>query len=111
MPKYKLKKPFPLPKENIIKLTPKTAEVIYLEIEKSRINREKSKLVLDKSFVLYFSFLMVGVVGFAFKYIDSTLLNVLIIIGIAVLLIGTLPYILVIHKEEKKINSLLNELK
>jgi len=111
MPKNKLKKPLPLPEEKIIKLTPKKTEYIYLEIEVSRINREKSKLVLDKSFILYFSFLMVGVIGFAFKYIDSTLLDVLIILGIAVLVIGTLPYVLVIHKEEKKIRSLLNELK
>lgn len=111
MPKDKISKPLPIPKDPIKKLTPKKTEVIYLEIEKSRINREKSKLVLDKSFVLYFSFLLVGVVGFAFDYITSLVLNILIISGIAILVIGTLPYVLVIHKEEKKINELLEELK
>ena len=93
------------------KITPTKAEIIYLEIEKSRINREKSKFVLDKSFMLYFSFLIVGIVGFVFDYIDSFLLNVLIIAGIVILVLGTLPYVLIINKEEKKINSLLRELK
>ena len=111
MLKDKIKKPLPLPENKIKKLTPKKTEVIYLEIEKSRINREKSKLVLDKSFVLYFSFLLVGVVGFAFNYITSLVLNVLIICGIIILVVGTFPYVIIIHKEEKKIDNLLKELK
>lgn len=111
MAKDKLQKPLPLPENKIKKLTPKKTEVIYLEIEKSRINREKSKLVLDKSFVLYFSFLLVGVIGFAFNYITSLILNILIISGIVILVIGTIPYVYIIHKEEKRINDLLNELK
>jgi len=51
------------------------SEVIYLEIEKSRIEREKARLVLDKSLMFYFVFMVVGIVGFAFKYIDSALLR------------------------------------
>ncbi len=111
MPKDKIMKPIPYLEEKIKKLTPKKTEVIYLEIEKSRISREKSKLVLDKSFILYFSFLLVGVVGFAFNYITSLVLNLLIISGIAILVLGTLPYVLIIHKEEKKIDELLRDLK
>jgi cation transporter-like permease len=109
--KDKLKKPIPVEDEGMRKLTPRTTEVIYLEIEKSRINREKSKLVLDKSFVLYFSFLVVGVLGFAFNFITSVVLNVLVICGIVILVIGTFPYVFIIHKEEKKIDGLLKELK
>ncbi len=93
------------------KLTTAKSEIIYLEIEKSRINREKSKVVLDKSFTLYFSFLLVGAVGFAFDYVDTFLLNILIIAGIVILVLGTLPYVLIVHKEEKKINALLEGLK
>jgi undecaprenyl pyrophosphate phosphatase UppP len=93
------------------KLTDTEKEIIYLEIEKSKIDREKSKLVLNKSLVLYIAFMLVGIVGFAFEYIDSTLLNILVIAGIFVLILGTTPYLLVTHKEEKRINELLKRLK
>lgn len=89
----------------------KEGAIVYLEIEKSRIKREKSKIVLNKSLFLYVAFLLVGVFGFVNNYIDSTLLNLLIIMGILVLVIGTLPYVLVSVKEEKKINNMLKELK
>ena len=85
------------------------SEVIYLEIEKSRIEREKARLVLDKSLLLYFVFMVVGIVGFVFKYIDSTLLNALVITGICILVIGTVPYLIVINNEEKKIKGFLKE--
>ena len=86
-------------------------EIIYLEIEKSRINREKSKTVLDKSFILYFSFLLVGVVGFASGYINPQLLTILVITGIIILIIGTLPYVLITMKEDAFLNERLKEFK
>ena len=86
-------------------------EIMYLEIEKSRINREKSRIVLNKSLLLYVLFMIVGIVGFASDYIDSMMLNVLIMAGIAVLVIGTIPYLIITHKEERKINGFLEELK
>ncbi|MBW2980438.1 hypothetical protein KY360_03415 [Candidatus Woesearchaeota archaeon] len=86
-------------------------EIMYLEIEKSRINREKSRIVLNKSLFLYVLFMLVGVVGFVSDYIDSNMLNILIIAGIVVLVLGTVPYLLITHKEEKKINNFLKELK
>lgn len=85
--------------------------IVYLEIEKSRIKREKARIVLNKSLFLYVAFLLVGVFGFINNYIDSTLLNMLIIMGIFVLVIGTLPYILITVKEEKKIDNMLKDFK
>jgi len=89
----------------------KKEAIVYLEVEKSRIKREKARIVLNKSLFLYVAFLLVGVFGFVNNYIDSTLLNMLIIMGIFVLFIGTLPYVLITVKEEKKINNMLKELK
>lgn len=86
-------------------------EIIYLEIEKSRINREKSRIVLNKSLSLYILFMIVGVIGFISDYIDSRMLNILIIAGIVVLVIGTIPYLFITHKEEKKINDFLGKLR
>lgn len=85
-------------------------EVTYLEVERSRINREKAKIALNMGLILYFGFLIVGVVGFAFEYIDSTLLNVLVVCGIVILIVSTLPYLVIIHKEERWIKSRLEKL-
>ena len=61
---------------------------IYLEIERAKIKREKARLVLEKSIALYFIFMFIGVVGFLFGYIDSFLLNTLIVLGIIILVVG-----------------------
>jgi protein-S-isoprenylcysteine O-methyltransferase Ste14 len=53
----------------------------------------------------------VGVLGFLFKYIGSTLLNVLIIFGIIILITGATPYLFIIQKEEREINRRLRELR
>lgn len=86
-------------------------EITYLEMERSRIDREKSKLVLNMGLVLYFGFLIAGVIGFAFKYIDSRFLNVLVISGIVILIVSTLPYLIIIHREEIWIKLKLYKLK
>ena len=86
-------------------------EVIYLEIEKSRISREKARIVLNMGLVLYFGFLIAGVIGFAFEYIDSFLLNILVVCGIVILIVSTVPYLVIVHREEKLINLKLSKLK
>jgi cation transporter-like permease len=80
---------------------------IYLEIEKSKIQREKAKLVLEKSVFLYIIFMLIAVLGFVFSSIDSSMLNTLILLGIIILIIGTVPYMVLVHKEEKKIEGYL----
>jgi hypothetical protein len=80
---------------------------VYLEIEKSKITREKARLVLEKSIALYFLFMLIGVAGFIFDYIDSVMLNTLIILGIVILITGSLPYMLTVKREEKKIEGYL----
>jgi hypothetical protein len=80
-------------------------------LEKSRLNREKSMLILNKALLLYFTFLFVGVIGFVYGYVESLWLNTLIIMGLIVLIIGILPYIRIIRDEERKLDKLLNELR
>jgi len=86
-------------------------EIIYLEIEKSRVNREKSKAVLDKSFIFYITFLVIGVIGFSSGHIDSKMLSTLVVFGIIILLIGTLPYIIITSKEDQFLKKKLEELR
>lgn len=84
---------------------------IFLEIEKSKIKREKAKLVLEKSVALYFIFMLIGVIGFIFDYIDQFMLNTLITLGIIILIAGTFPYMLIAHSGEKQIDEYLKKLK
>ena len=81
--------------------------LLQLEIEKSKLNREKSLLLLDKSLLMYFAFLIIGVVGFINKYIDAKYLNIMVVLGFGVLAVGLVPYMLTMSREEKKLNSLI----
>lgn len=80
-------------------------EIMYLEIEKSKINREKAAIILNKSLMLYFIFMFVAIIGFVNQYLDRFLMNGLIVIGIFLLFVGAIPYFIIVNKEEKKINS------
>lgn len=86
-------------------------EIIEVEVEKSRLNREKAMLVLNKSLFIYFCFLFVAVIGFINSYVSKNLLNVLIIVGLLVLIIGTIPYVKTMKEEEKKLNGIIRGLK
>ena len=73
-------------------LSPIDKEIIELELEKSRIDREKSMLVLNKGLFLYFCFLFVAVMGFINGYLSKDLLNILIVMSLCVIIIATLPF-------------------
>lgn len=81
--------------------------VLALEIEKSKLNREKSLLLLDKSLLVYFAFLIIGIIGFINKYLDGRYLNIMIVMSFGVLTVGLVPYMLTMAGEEKKLNSLI----
>lgn len=86
-------------------------QIIELELKKSDIRREKTRLVLDKCIWLYFLFMLIGVLGFVYGYIDSTILNFMIIAAFVILIIGALPYATTVSNEEKNIDSFIKQLK
>lgn len=81
--------------------------LLSLEIEKSKLNREKSLLLLDKSLLMYFAFLIIGIVGFINKYLDARYLNIMIVLSFGVLAVGLVPYMLTMSREEKRLNVLI----
>ena len=91
-------------------ITKVDSELTQLELERSRIKREKAALVLNKGLVLYLIFMVVGVVGFAFDYIESSVLNFLVVAGVIILILSTLPYVFIVHKEERWIKMRIWEL-
>ena len=93
------------------KISERERALIDLELEKSKLNREKSLLVLNKSLFLYFLFLFIGVIGFVNNYVSAGYLNLLIILALIALILGTLPYISTMRKEERNLNRLILNLK
>lgn len=77
-------------------------------LEHSRMNREKSLLVLDKSLLMYFSFIFVGVVGFVSGYLDARFLNIMVVLSFGVLAIGIIPYVITMHNEERRLKSMID---
>jgi uncharacterized oligopeptide transporter (OPT) family protein len=92
------------------KLSEAEKQIIMLKIEKVKLQREKSALILNKSVMMFFGFLGVAVVGLLNKLISTTQLNVLIILGILALVIGIMPYSFTAHKEEQDLEKTINEL-
>lgn len=93
------------------KLTERENALINIELEKSKLNREKSMLILNKALFLYFLFLFIGVMGFINDYLSAAYLNVLIILALVALVVGTFPYINTMRKEERNLNRLILDLK
>ncbi len=85
--------------------------ILKLELEKSKLARERNMLVLNKGVFLYFSFMFVGVIGFTSGYVSPKILNWLILGGIGSLVIGIIPYMFSAQKEQNNLNLLLSELK
>ena len=86
-------------------------KIIDLEIKKSDIRREKSKMVLDKCVWLYFLFMIIGSLGFVYGYVNPKMLNFLIIAAFIILIIGSMPYVTTVSKEEKRIDEFIKQLK
>lgn len=93
------------------KVSPLDIQILKLELEKSKLVRERATLVLNKGVFLYFTFMFIGVVGFTSGYIASRTLNWIVVGGICCLLIGAIPYIYAAQKEQNNLNSLLDTLK
>ena len=80
---------------------------VLVYLEQSRMNREKSLLLFDKSILMYFAFIFVGVVGFVSGFFDNKFMTIMIVLSFGVLAVGTIPYILTMHNEEKRFKLIL----
>ncbi|MBW2988489.1 hypothetical protein DRJ48_01145 [Candidatus Woesearchaeota archaeon] len=85
--------------------------LLEVQLERLRVEREKAVLVLNKALFIYFVFLTVAILGFVNGYIKAKYLNILVVMGFIVLLVGTIPYVRVTKAEEKKLNQLEEELR
>lgn len=92
------------------RLTESEIQVIKLIIEKSKVKRERASLLINKGITLYFSFLIVGVLGLINEVVTITLFNTLVLLGFGVLLFAAIPYIQLMRKSEMDIDAMLDHL-
>ncbi|MBS3106534.1 hypothetical protein J4419_02615 [Candidatus Woesearchaeota archaeon] len=84
---------------------------LQLELEQSRMLREKARVILDKSTALYGLFMIVSLLGFFYDRITAQMLALLVAVGILILILGAVPYLVVTSKEERRIEKLLGDRK
>ncbi|MBS3130839.1 hypothetical protein J4212_00245 [Candidatus Woesearchaeota archaeon] len=92
------------------KLSEAEKQIISLRIEKMKIEREKSLLILGGSIILFFAFLIVSIVGLLNDLITRNQLNIMVLVGLVALIIGIIPYLKFVMKEEKSLEKFLDEL-
>jgi Mn2+/Fe2+ NRAMP family transporter len=85
-------------------------QIITLRIEKMRLEREKSVLILGSGIILFFAFIIIAIIGLLNELITRNQLNLLILVGFLALIIGVIPYIRFVIKEEKSMEKTLEEL-
>lgn len=82
-------------------------KLMYLKIERSRLNREHSKMIFDKGVMTYFIFLTVSVTGLVTSYIDLKTFIFMLILAFAVLLFSSIPYLRSMVTERKMLDSMI----
>jgi hypothetical protein len=85
--------------------------IMKLDLEKVKFEREKADIALNKSLFLYFIILFIAVVGFVNGMANLMMLNILILTGIAVLIIGSIPYLRYTIKQRDMLDNFISTLK
>jgi NhaP-type Na+/H+ or K+/H+ antiporter len=85
-------------------------QYINLSIEKARLKREQSQNILNKGLMLFFAFILLGLILTMNDFISKMWANILILAGLVVLGISVLPYMSAVKEEEQKLNRLMETL-
>ncbi len=86
-------------------------KLINLVIERGKMNREQSTLILDKGITIYFLFLVIAVMGLITKFLSLTNFVILICLSFFILIITSIPYIRNLVSQKKKIDKLISSIK
>jgi uncharacterized membrane protein YidH (DUF202 family) len=86
-------------------------QYINLSIERSRLKREQSQIILNKGLMLFFAFILFAVIlQQVYKNVSELLTNMLILGGLVVMGISIIPYMGAVKEEEQKIDRLMETL-
>lgn len=87
-----------------------TKSLIYeMELELSKLKRDKSIIVLNKSIFLYFFFIFLAVLSILTGF--KTFFNLLVVLGLLSLIVGSVPYIRTMYFEEQNLKNMIDQLK
>ena len=92
------------------KITEVEKQILALKIEKMKLEREKTLLILGGGVILFIGFIVIALIGLSNDLISKSQLNLMIIIGIIALIVGLSPYVKFVFREEKALKKTLEEL-
>lgn len=90
------------------KLSEIEKQMIFILMEKSKIKRERSMMILNKGFLIFFGFIIIATMSKFDHFIRQTHINFLFLLGIIVLIVSVVLYQGVISEEEKNLEKLLD---
>jgi len=91
-------------------LTEAEKQYMYLLIEKSRLDRERAHLIMDKGVILFFAFLVASVVLMQNQVLTKTVFNLLVVSAVCVLIVAVTPYASASKKTDQQIDELMKKL-
>ena len=91
------------------KLSVKNSMIFEMELELSKLKREKSVIVLNKAIFLYFFFIFLAVLSLLTGFVNF--FNLLVVLGLLTIIVGSIPYIRTMYVEEKNLKEMIEKLK
>jgi len=105
------------PKEEIIdkfrnlpsrKLSEIEKQLIFIMIEKSKVQRERSLAIFNKGFLIFIAFIIIAYLGKSNDIIPASYLSFLFLFAVIVLIVSITLYERTIKAEESNLNALLD---
>lgn len=90
------------------KMTDVEKQIIALKVERLNLERDRAVMLLNKGMIIYFAFLTLAILGFANGLFSIKWLNIFVLLGLAILVVATMPYFMQMKKEERAIQELLD---
>ncbi len=85
-------------------------ELIHVKLEKLRLDRERSVLILNFGIVIYFIFLVLSLLGYINQFLSVFFLNIIIVGAILILIVSVFPYARAMKTEEDEMLQLIDSL-
>lgn len=92
------------------RLSQKEQQKIALQIERSKMKRDKSVVILNRGLIIYFCTILLAVFGFVNNYLSRITLNVLIIGAVLILIAAAMPFIASMYRDERDIDCMIKNL-
>ena len=83
-------------------------QMIFIIIEKSKVQRERSIIILNKGFLVFLTLIIVAYLSRIYDLVSQLYINILFIFGVVVLIISMITYYRIILDEEKTLDILLD---